>query len=38
MKDVKIPGCDVFCPFNDFMVLMKNLIATDVELMCSEES
>ncbi|XP_057337524.1 lysosomal acid phosphatase-like [Microplitis mediator] len=38
LKDIKIPGCDILCPFNKFMVLMENLIATDAEMMCTKNN
>ncbi|XP_008555397.2 uncharacterized protein LOC103576824 [Microplitis demolitor] len=33
LREIQIPGCDILCPFNKFMVLMKNLIATDAEMI-----
>ncbi|KAG8036884.1 hypothetical protein G9C98_004206 [Cotesia typhae] len=32
----QIPGCAVPCPFNDFMRIMKNLIPSDEDMICTK--
>ncbi|XP_057338074.1 venom acid phosphatase Acph-1-like isoform X2 [Microplitis mediator] len=35
--DLKIPGCDIVCPSNEFMTLMKNFIPSDEEVKCNKK-
>ncbi|XP_034942518.1 venom acid phosphatase Acph-1-like [Chelonus insularis] len=36
LEDLKIPGCTILCPFEQFMPLMKNMIPTDDEMICKK--
>ncbi|XP_057337523.1 uncharacterized protein LOC130675706 [Microplitis mediator] len=36
--DLQIPGCDSWCPFNDFMKLMKNYLPSDEETKCEKNN
>lgn len=33
---LKIPGCEVLCPFDSFVKLTRDLIPSDKELICDK--
>ncbi|KAK0159310.1 hypothetical protein PV328_010200 [Microctonus aethiopoides] len=34
MKEMQIPGCDMNCPFEDFIYLLKDVISHDEDMNC----
>ncbi|XP_012537171.1 venom acid phosphatase Acph-1 [Monomorium pharaonis] len=36
VKELKIPGCDVLCPFDKYLDLIENLIPSDEEMICDK--
>lgn len=37
MVDLKVPGCDIVCPFNSFIKLMRKFIPSDEEAKCDKK-
>ncbi|XP_018403581.1 PREDICTED: uncharacterized protein LOC108780391 [Cyphomyrmex costatus] len=35
-KDLKIPGCDILCPFDTYLDLINDLIPSDEEMICDK--
>nr|XP_012231970.1 PREDICTED: uncharacterized protein LOC105677729 [Linepithema humile] len=36
IKELRIPGCDVLCPFEKYLDLIEDLIPSDEELVCDK--
>ncbi|KAL6447432.1 hypothetical protein ACFW04_001556 [Cataglyphis niger] len=36
IKELKIPGCDVLCPFDKYLDLIEDLIPSDDEMICDK--
>ncbi|XP_033225863.1 uncharacterized protein LOC117178544 [Belonocnema kinseyi] len=36
LKELQIPGCESLCPLDQFLILMKNVIPTGFDLVCSK--
>lgn len=36
VKDLRIPGCDILCPFDKYLDLIEDLIPSDEEMICDK--
>jgi len=36
VKELKIPGCDILCPFDKYLDLIEDLIPSDEEMFCDK--
>ncbi|XP_071563080.1 uncharacterized protein [Temnothorax nylanderi] len=37
IEDLKIPGCDILCPFDKYLDLIEDLIPSDKEMTCNKK-